>query len=223
MYRLLIIEDDLLLAQTLSECFDRRLYHICICLEGLKGYKKARNDKFDLLIVDWMLPQKSGIDIIKQLRLNDIQTPALIITSKNNIHDIVTALKAGSDGYLCKPFNLLEFKTRVESMLKRPPHLKKIILSHRNIFLDTNSCTTTVSGKPCLLRKKEYQILKYMLENLDTTLTREQIISNVWPDSNEPFIASVDVHINRLRKKLNSNGRNSLIQTVHGIGYKISG
>ena len=221
MYRILIVEDDKLLAQTLSECFERRLYHISICHEGVLGYKKARNEQYDLLILDWLLPGKTGIDTIKQLRSNEIQTPVLIITTKNNVQDIVTGLRSGSDGYLCKPFNLLEFKTRAESLLKRPPSIKKVVLKSRNLILDTNSYSVYIGKNECNLRKKEYQILKYLLENQGKTITRDQILSNVWPDDKDPYISSVDVHINRLRNKLDEKNKTAFIKTVHGFGYKI--
>ena len=222
MYRLLIIEDNLLLCETLHDCFEPKLYHISISTDGIKGYKTAINDKFDLIIVDWMLPGKSGIEIIKQLRSLSIETPILIITTKNNIQDIVTGLKSGSDGYLCKPFNLLEFKTRVESMLKRPARTRKKVLKAGPIILNTASASVKVNGEKCEVRKKEYMILKYFMENPDIVLTREQILNNVWASNDDPYASSVDVHINRIREKIDKPFGTCYLKTIHGIGYKLT-
>lgn len=182
----------------------------------------ARDTHFDLLIVDWILPGKSGIDIIKNLRINFIETPALIITTKNNIQDIVKGLKSGSDGYLCKPFNLLEFKTRVDVLLHRPSHTKMKILRTGPITLNTATTKIKVNGIPCPARKKEYQILKYFMENHNIVLTREQILNNVWAQNDDPYASSVDVHISRIRDKIDKPFGTHYLQTVHGIGYKLT-
>jgi len=221
MYKLLIIEDDSLLLQTLSECFDSRLYHTIVCQNGLEAYKIARNGSFDLIVTDWILPGKSGTDIIKQLRLNNIDTPILIISSKNHVEDIVTGLKTGSDGYLCKPFNLLEFKTRVETMLKRPSHKKLADICYGPISINKNKCKVFVNTIDCKLRKKEFLILKLLLENPEITFSREQIVSNVWNFDSEPYEGSVDVHMSRLRSKIDKPFGTNYIKTVHGFGYKL--
>jgi DNA-binding response OmpR family regulator len=222
MYKLLIIEDNCDLAQTLADCFDKRLYHITISYEGVEGYKLARKGVFDLLIIDWLLPGKNGTDLVRQLRYDYIETPVLMMSSKNNVTDIVAGLKSGSDGYLCKPFNLLEFKTRVEAMLKRPAASRKRILSIGDIALDTNTMQTTVAGKPYKLRKKETLILKYLLQNIGCTLSREQIVNNIWDPTEEPYIGSIDVHISRLRKAIDKPFATNYIKTIHGIGYRLS-
>jgi DNA-binding response OmpR family regulator len=221
MYKILIVEDDRILAQTLKDCFERKLYHIDLIFDGENGYKYARKEKFDLLILDWMLPKKTGIDILKQLRFNHIDTPCLIISTRNNINDIVSGLKCGSDGYLCKPFNLLEFKTRVNSLLKRPTSSRKDIITLGDIDLDINTMQVKVKKTPVHLRKKEFHILKYMMQNMGNTLTREQILNNVWGPTDEPYIASVDVHLSRIRKAIDVPFGTKYIKTVNGIGYKI--
>lgn len=222
MYRLLIIEDDNLLAETLRDCFESTLYHISISNDGLLGYKLAKTAQFDLIILDWILPNRSGLEIVKSLRSLSIETPILIISTKNNIHDIVTGLKSGGDGYICKPFNLLEFKTRVETMLKRPPKSKMRALKIASISLNPASGNIKISGKRCVMRKKEYLILKYFMENPNIVLTREQILNNVWSSNDDPYLSSVDVHINRIRDKIDKPFGTKYLQTVHGIGYKLS-
>lgn len=182
----------------------------------------AKDDHFDLIICDWLLPGKPGTDIVKGLRSLSIETPVLIISSKNNIQDIVTGLKSGSDGYLVKPFNLLEFKTRVESMLKRPPKTKRNVLKAGPIVLNPAKATLRINGKACLVRRKEFMILKYFIENTNMVLTREQILNNVWASNEDPYLSSVDVHINRLREKIDKPFGTHLIRTVHGMGYKLT-
>jgi DNA-binding response OmpR family regulator len=221
MYQILIVEDDKILAQTLKDCFERKLYHIDLIFDGENGYKYARKEKYDLLVLDWMLPKKTGVDLLKQLRFNHIDTPCLIISTRNNIQDLVTGLKSGSDGYLCKPFNLLEFKTRVNSLLKRPTATRKDILTLGDIELDTNTVQVKVRANPVHLRRKEFLILKYMMLNQGNTMTREQIMNNVWGPNEEPYIGSIDVHLSRIRKAIDIPFGTKYIKTVSGIGYKI--
>jgi len=222
MYQILIIEDDKLLAETLSDCFEKQLYHISVITDGQVGYKKALGNTFDILVIDWLLPNKNGVDIIKSLRNNHIDTPTLIMSSKNHVNEIVTGLKSGSDGYICKPFNLLEFKTRVLALLLRPSHSRKSYLTYKNISIDLTRMQAFIGHNECNLRKKELLILQFLLEHPDMNITREQILNNVWGFEADPYESSIDVHISRLRGKVDKPFGTHYIKTIHGFGYRLS-
>lgn len=223
MYKILIVEDDALLQESLAGIFASPLYQIFFEGEGLAGYKRALKGKFDLIILDIMLPGKSGYLIAKQLRGNGIDTPILMMSTKKELTDVITGFNQGIDAYVCKPFNLIELKCRAEALLKRPPRLRKETYQVGSIVIDCNNSCIKHNNKELILPNKQYEILKYLVVNNERTVTKEELLSSIWDYDSDTLANTIDVHISKLRKQLRTelDVKNEVITTVHGKGYKI--
>lgn len=221
MHKILIIEDDPLFSKTVKEIFEPSLYQIFTSSEGTLGYRLARNGQFDLILMDIMLPGITGLRIAELLRSNNIDTPILIVSSKNTLQDIVHGYEYLIDGYVTKPCNLLELKFRVKGLLARPPRTLHSAIKVADLFVDTNKGQVIRGNRTVQLRRKEYDILIYMLKNKDSLISREQIANNLWDMESDPFRGTIDVHLSNLRKKIDHGHKLKIIQTVHGVGYRI--
>ena len=223
MFQILVVEDDRNLADTLKEYFASKLYQIVATSDGNEGYALAKSNHYDLILLDVMLPGRSGYVAAQQLRRLGVETPILMITGKNSLEDIITGMQCGADGYLTKPFRLRELKARCDALLKRPAHSRLEQIKVAGVQLDPDSYEVTRQGRPVLLRKKEFQILQYLLEHSERAISRDQLIDQLWTDETETQISTVDVHISNIRHKLNRGfkTRLDLIETVHGVGFKI--
>lgn len=221
MYSILLVEDDKTLAESIYERFHSDNVEINMAFNGNVGYRLARSKKFDLIILDIILPGKNGFEIARDLRQTGIDVPILMLTGRNETDNIVSGLNFGADGYLTKPFNVRELKARIENLLKRPPRTRQQIYKIADLELDPNKLVAKRDGKIIPLRQREFHILKYLLENIGTIVSREQIINNVWPFGPDSIDANVDVHISLLRKKIDKGFKQKLIHTKHSIGYFI--
>lgn len=223
MNKILIVEDDSLLRESLAAIFNSQLYQIFFEVEGLTGYKKALHQKFDLIILDVLLPGKSGYMIAKQLRDNGIQTPILMMSTKKEITDIMTGFNQGIDGYICKPFNINELKCRADALLKRPPRQKQQIYNLGELTIDCNNCVIHKGKKELILPNKQYEIFKYLIENTDRTITKNELLNTLWDYDTDTLPNTIDVHISKLRKHLRKglDLNEEVITTIHGKGYKL--
>jgi two-component system response regulator CiaR len=222
MYKILLVEDDLNLARSICDFFESKLYQINHYSDGEKGYKVARTNIYDLILLDVMLPGKNGLVIANQLRRNHIETPILIISTKNLVDDIVNGFCYGIDGYLTKPFSLRELKARVGALLKRPPQNAKKVLKAGDLILNLENFQVKRNKQNISLRKKEFGILKYLVENQNKVVSKEQIMDNIWSLGNcDCSINNLDVHISSLRSKIDKGFESKMIQTKHGMGYSI--
>jgi DNA-binding response OmpR family regulator len=223
MYKILLVEDDTNLAKSVCEFFESQLYQITHIADGEKGYKNARTNIYDLIMLDVMLPKKNGLVIANQLRDNHIETPILMISTKNLVDDIVNGFCYGIDGYLTKPFSLRELKARVSALLKRPPHNAKKVLKAGDLTLNLENYSVRRDKQNILLRKKEFSILKYLVTNQNKVVSKNQIMDNIWAMGDcDCTINNLDVHISSLRSKIDRGFETKLIQTKHGVGYSIN-
>jgi len=222
MKKILIIEDNFSLARSIKEFLGAKKYSIIIDTDGKRGLDRAKSTKFDLIILDVLLPSKTGFEIVGVLRRHQREVPILMISTQDKTDNIINGLEIGADGYLPKPFNLRELKARVNALLTRPPKTRRNVIIMKNLKFDMESMTVTKDNKLISFRPKELEVLKYLLENPEKIITKDQILNNVWSLNADPSPGIVDVYLSRIRNKLGTSKSNQIIQTVHGIGFKIS-
>lgn len=221
--KLLIIEDDELLARALQFGLEKESHQVTYFTRGQAGQSalEAEPDQYELLILDWLLPDKSGVDICRELRAKPLALPILMLTGKESPEDKVRALGSGADDYLTKPFALPELFARIKALARRPRSLIPNEVRLGNMVLNTETKKITREGQEIPLTLKEFAILEYLMRHPNQVLTREQILDHVWDFNFDSFSNIVDVHINNLRKKIQSgsSGNNILLETIRGVGY----
>jgi DNA-binding response OmpR family regulator len=223
MKRILIIEDDLSILKGLEDSLEREHYEVESVTDGEKGYKVALGKKFDLILLDLMLPSKNGMDICRDLRAENIRTPIIMLTSKNEEIDKVLGLEFGADDYVTKPFSLRELQARIKAVLRRFEQgtSKSDTFSFGDIVVDFIKLETTKSGKPLELSSREYEILKLFINHQGELVTRDMLLDEVWGYDFYPTTRTVDNYILNLRKKIEIDPANpEYIITVHKAGYK---
>ena len=228
-HRILLVEDEPGLILTLSDRLESEGYNVVTEEDGDAGLKRALGEKFDLYILDVMLPKRSGLDICQEIRKKDIQTPILMLTAKSQVVDKVVGLKLGADDYLTKPFEMPELMARIEALLRRT-RLKsnetQNIDSYEfgDVDIDFRKAEVNQNGEIIDLSAKEFQLLKYFIEHRGATLSRDELLNEVWGYDALPSTRTIDVHVAWLRQKLEPNARRpQYILTVHGLGYKFVG
>jgi len=228
MPKILLIEDEEGLVMTLQDRLTDENYEIDIAKDGEQGFQKAKSDDFDVIILDLMLPKKSGLDVCRDLRQAGVETPIIMLTAKGQVVDKVLGLKLGANDYMQKPFEMMELLARIEVQLR------KKVLSVKNSEIGTVSIGETEinfqtievkkSGETISLSSKEFQLLKFMVENEGMILSRDQLLNEVWGYDALPSTRTVDVHVAWLRQKLEIDSRHPKhIVTIHGFGYKFVG
>jgi two-component system alkaline phosphatase synthesis response regulator PhoP len=225
--RILLVEDEAGLRITLTDRLRAEGYEIESEADGEGGLRRAMADEFDVILLDVMLPGKSGFDVCRDLRQNGVQTPVLMLTARGQTVDKVLGLKIGADDYLTKPFEMLELLARVEVLLRRPAAASRTSLQRKhfgNVTVDFVRTEVDKAGQPVSLSAKEFQLLRYFLEHPQETLSRERLLHEVWDYEATPTTRTVDVHVSWLRQKLEEDPkRPRWIVTVHGMGYKFQG
>ncbi len=221
--RILVVEDDHKLAAAIKQGLEHESHVVDIVYDGAEGYGYAEMTKYDLIILDRMLPQMEGTVVSKKLREKHIHTPIIMLTAKNELEDRVSGLDAGADDYLAKPFAFAELLARIRALTRRPLNTISNVLKVGDLTLDTNTFEVKRTGKVIELSGKEYALLEYLMRHKDKILTKDQIMSQVWDYNAEVIPNFVEVYINHLRKKIDGKANASaLIKTVRGFGYKIS-
>ncbi|MCU1316685.1 MAG: DNA-binding response regulator [Candidatus Acidoferrum typicum] len=222
---ILLVEDEQALRMTLSDRLQSEGYVVDFSPDGEQGFEKATSLPFDLIILDIMLPRRSGLDVCRDIRLAGLATPILLLTARGQIVDKVAGLKLGADDYVTKPFDTLELMARIEALLRRAPtRTGQGILHFGSIRVDIRGTQVTREGKPVYLSAREFQLLRYFTEHNGITLSRDEILREVWGYEVGTFTRTVDVHVAGLRQKLEKAPKKpELIITVPGIGYKFQG
>ena len=227
--RILLVEDEPGLILTLTDRLASEGYDVVSESEGNSGMSRAINEPFDLFILDVMLPNKSGLDICQEIRKRDIQTPIMMLTAKGQVVDKVVGLKLGADDYLTKPFEMPELMARIEALLRRTsmqtPAAQSIdTYQFGEISIEFRKAEVTKGETLIELSAKEFQLLRYFVEHKGATLTRDELLNEVWGYDALPSTRTIDVHVAWLRQKLEPNARRpQYILTVHGLGYKFVG
>lgn len=221
---ILLVEDEQALRTTLSDRLRSEGYVVDTAVDGQEGFDKAANVPFDLIILDVMLPRRSGLDVCRDIRKAGMATPILILTVRNETVDKVVGLKLGADDYVTKPFEGAELLARIEVLLRRVPiHAGQGIYEFGPIRVDVRGAQVTRDGKPVYLTAREFQLLRYLIQRVGSSVSREELLRSVWGYSTDAFTRTVDTHIVSLRQKLEENPkRPELILTVSGFGYRFA-
>lgn len=225
--RILVVEDEPGLVLTLEDRLRAEGYVVGVARDGEDGFKRGRTEPWDLILLDGMLPRKSGFDVCRDLRANGVKTPVLMLTARGQVSDRVVGLKLGADDYLVKPFDMSELLARIEARLRRDGASGESTAAAATtaefgpIRVDFRRAEVTKSGALVDLSGKELHLLRYFMEHQGATLSRTELLEAVWGYSTVPFTRTVDVHVANLRRKLEDDpARPQMILTIHGLGYK---
>lgn len=223
MSKLLIIEDERDLVMGLKDNFEFEGYQVCAAYDGESGVESARRENPDLILLDVMLPKMNGLDVCRQLRRQGVETPILILTARGAEMDKVVGLEVGADDYITKPFSLREVLARVRAALRRARGRVTELESFEfaDVRLNFRQHQATKAGKPLDLSPRELGMLLFLVQHRGETVTRDQLLDEVWGLNNYPFTRTVDNHVAKLRQKIEdcpSEPRH--IVTVHRVGYK---
>ena len=225
--RILLIEDEPELAATLREGLQSEGYGVATAAEGEAGLERATRDDFDLIILDLSLPGRSALEVCRELRQQLINAPIVMLSARSQTIDKVLGLKIGADDYLTKPFDMLELLARVEAHLRRAPSSSGRaggIYQFGPIRVDFRRAEVFRNRSPVALSGREYQLLKYFIEHRGATLSRKELLKEVWGYGGTPSTRTVDVHVFTLRRKLEVDpSQPQFFQTIIGLGYKFLG
>jgi DNA-binding response OmpR family regulator len=221
MAKILLVEDDLGVAQLIGFTLESERFvidHYTNCADAVAALRTA---EYDLLILDWALPDSTGVELCKQYRSMGGSKPVLILTARGSSADKVAGLNAGADDFVVKPFDPDELVARAHALLRRPPVIADSVLQVASIELDRNNHTVKVAGQPVVLLPKEFAILQLLMEHPDRYLTAEAILARVWRSDLPVSTDSVRTQMKSLRKKLGGADDGSVIENTRGLGYKI--
>jgi len=222
---ILLVEDEDALRTTLGDRLRGEGYVVDTAKDGQEGMEKITTAPFDLLILDIMLPYRSGFDLCRDIRQAGLATPILFLTARNEVVDKVVGFKLGGDDYVTKPFEAAELLVRVEALLRRAPvQAGRGVHQIGSLRVDVGRKEVTRDGKPIYLSGREFQLLRYLMERAGKTISRAELLRGVWGYDAGAYTRTVDVHIFSLRQKLEEEpSRPALIITVSGVGYKFEG
>jgi len=224
--RILLIEDEPGLVMTVSDLLAAEGYEVESAMDGDTGFAKALDGGFSVIVLDIMLPKRSGYDVCRELRQRGIDTAILMLTAKSQVMDRVVGLKLGADDYLMKPFDPAELLARIEALLRRVQKEKRVPVREfrfGEVEVDFERSEVRKSGHPVNLASKELQLLRYLVDNRERVVPREEILERVWEYSREVSSRTIDVHIAWLRQKLEPDPQTPRhIQTIRGKGYRFS-
>lgn len=219
--KLLVVEDEPKLNKGLVMGLEHRGYTVDFAFDGIEGERLARLNHYDLIVLDIMMPQRDGIEMCRNLREKQVNTPILFLTAKDALEDKIAGLDSGGDDYIVKPFAFEELLARIRSLLRRPPQTTSDVLTLDDLHFDIRAQQLTVAGQVVTLTMREYALLEYFLRNQGAVITREDILSHVWDQFFDSFSNVVDVHLKNLRKKL-PPAYAARITTVWGKGYRLA-
>ncbi|MGT2808045.1 DNA-binding response regulator [Streptococcus iniae] len=218
MIKILLVEDDLSLSNSIFDFLDD-FADVMQVFDGDEGFYEAESGVYDLILLDLMLPEKNGFQILKELREKDIKTPVLIMTAKESLDDKGHGFDLGADDYLTKPFYLEELKMRIQALLKRTGKMTTSQLSYGNISIDTERNMVKVGDTTIELLGKEYDLLIYLLQNQNVILPKSQIFDRIWGFDSDTTISVVEVYVSKIRKKLKGTDFVDNLQTLRSVGY----
>ena len=226
--RILFVEDEPGLVMTLTDRLRNEGYAVETSYDGETGLARATSERFDAIILDIMLPRKSGFDVCRDLRQRGVTTPLIMLTARSQIVDKVVGLKLGADDYLTKPFEMSELLARLEALLRRAPAAEPAPSAEQYQFgpvrVDFRRAEVEHGGKLVELSALEFRLLRYFIEHRGATISRDELLNEVWGYNALVSTRTVDVHVAWLRQKVESNPRHpQYILTVHGMGYKFVG
>jgi heavy metal response regulator len=217
--RLLVVEDDRDITRYLKRGLEEAGYEVDLAGDGVEGFRMAVSREYDALVLDVMLPEKDGVAVVSEMRARGNHTPVVMLTARDGVADRIKGLDAGADDYLVKPFSFSELLARLRALLRRGGAAQKTELSAADLSLDLVARKAMRGDEEIVLTPKEFSLLEYFLRNPEQVLTRSMILEHIWNYDFDPGTNVVDVHVRRLRLKVDEGRPVRLIQTVRGIGY----
>lgn|SRR3989338_5241434 len=223
--RILIVEDEEKLAKSIKTGLEKEGYAADYVLDGEAAETRIElhHSDYDLVLLDLMLPKRDGFTVCQNIRKLKLSIPVLVLTAKVDVNDKITALNFGADDYLVKPFAFDELLARIRALLRRPTETLPTELKVKNLSLNVATRQALRNGKELNLTLKEFNLLEYLMRHPNQVLTREQILAHLWDFDYNSFSNVIDVHIKNLRKKINGNGHEKLLETIYGVGYRLKG
>ena len=224
--KVLIVEDDEAMAVALRDGFAFEGYDVRVAADGASGLKLAGEHDHDLIILDVMLPKMDGLDVCRRIRRDGSRVPVIMLTARGQEIDKVVGLKTGADDYVTKPFSVLELMARVEAVLRRSHGYAERVEHYHfgDVVIDFKSAVAHKGGRPLALSPRELRLMAFLIEHRGEVLTRERLLDAVWGYDNVPFTRTVDMHMAKLRKKIEDRPHDpEYIITVHRVGYKFTG
>lgn len=224
-HRILVVEDEAAISMPLRDRLESEGYTVGVAGDGTEGFAKACSDRWDLIVLDVMLPGRDGLEVCRDLRGKGITTPVLMLTARGQTVDKVLGLKIGADDYLTKPFEMIELLARIEALLRRQPARRLTATRYPvgDYILDLRRQTLRRGEETVELSTQEFKLLKYLCEHRGDVVDRDELLNAAWGYDEVPYTRTVDVHIAWLRQKLGDSKSQNLIVTVRGRGYKFVG
>lgn len=218
--RILVIEDDEQISGNIHDMLEQQSYAVDVSYTAASGLDRLDKEPYDLIILDWMLPDQDGPEVCRIIRSNALPIPILMLTAKTQAEDIISGLNSGADDYLTKPFIMGELIARVRALLRRSnPVVPDPTITISDLEIDTNTHIVRRHGEVIPLSPKEYALLEYLAKNSGVCLSRLDILSHVWDENIDEISNTIDVHIRYLRSKIDDNHNIKLIHTIKGKGY----
>jgi len=214
---ILIVEDELGIIQFLQQGLEEEGYRVTTASDGSKGFELIQNQKFDLILLDWMLPKINGLDLCKAVRIKDQSTPIIFLTAKDTVQETIEGLKAGANDYIKKPFSFEELAERIKIHFRKQNGNETLSLG--TIKIDLSKHVVLKNNEEVALTQREFELLAFLIRNKGKVCTRNQILKEVWEINFEYDTGVIDVFMNAIRKKLNLKIEEDYIKTIRGVGY----
>ena len=221
MAKILVVEDNTELADNIREWLELEEYSVDCCNDGLSGLAYLQTYEYDLVLLDWTMPKITGIELLKQYRAKGGSAPVLMLTGRRTLDDKEDGLDAGADDYLTKPFEMRELSARIRALLRRARPQPTDTLKIANLVLDKKARRVSREGKELKLMPKDFAILELLMSYPNKVFSPEALIERIWSTDTDASPEVVRKHINRIREKIDADGKASLIRTVHGVGYAL--
>jgi two-component system, OmpR family, copper resistance phosphate regulon response regulator CusR len=221
--KILVIEDDGKTAQAIRRGLEAEGYEAAVARTGEEGFCQLNSEAFDLVVLDWMLPGRDGIEILRMLRTRSAKPPVLLLTARDAVEDRVLGLDSGADDYLVKPFAFAELLARMRALLRRTAPDEVLRKQVGDLVLDIQSRRAWRAEQEIILTPREFDLLVYLMRYTGQIVTRQMLAQEVWREPNRatPLDNVIDVHLAHLRKKVDEGRRSKLIQTVRGVGFML--
>jgi len=217
--RVLLVEDEPRMANVIAKGLREHSYAVDLAHDGDAGLYQTSINDYDVIVLDVLLPQRDGFQVCRELRRRGNATPVLMLTARAAVDDRLTGFDAGADDYLTKPFSFRELLARIHALLRRDSQLRPDVLEIGDLLIDSASHRVSRANRDVQLTAKEYALLEYLARRAGQLVSRSEIAAHVWDDSFDPFSNTIEVYINRLRKKIDGNHSIKLLQTRRGEGY----
>lgn len=221
MAKLLLIEDDAGLCRMIRDWLAIEHHNVEVVNDGKDGLEKLKFYSYDMVILDWQLPGMEGVDVLREYRNNGGVTPILMLTGKDKIVDKEAGFEAGADDYLTKPFHMKELSARVRALLRRPPALVADSLKRGDLELDRGNHSVKRDGEQIRLLPREFALLEFLMRHPGQVFSADALLNRVWASESDATVDALTTCIKRLRKKVDVEGKQSIIRTIHGVGYKL--